>query len=108
MSKNNEVFNSILTGLNQALDYEKGMLTNVRRRKVTISPLPQYKADKIRSIRSTLNLSQMIFAEAIGVSIKTVEAWESGKNKPQGPALRILQMLETDNHFLEDHEIICI
>lgn len=105
---NNEVFNSILTGLNQALDYEKGKLTAVKRRKVTISPLQEYKGDKIRSIRNTLNLSQMIFAEAIGVSQKTVEAWESGRNKPQGPALRMLQILEKDTHFLEDYNIIKI
>jgi len=102
------VFESIMTGLNQAIQYENGTLTGVRRRKVTISPLPEYKADKIRSIRNTLNLSQMIFSEAIGVSIKTVEAWESGRNKPQGPALRMLQLLETDSSFLEEHKIICI
>ena len=108
MSSNKQVFNSILTGLNQALEYEKGLLPSVKRRQVTISPLPQYRAEKIKSIRNTLNLSQMIFAEAIGVSIKTVEAWESGRNKPQGPALRMLQVLETDNSFLENHKIICI
>lgn len=108
MSKNNEAFSSIITGLNQALDYEKGKLPSVKRKKVTISPLQEYKGEKIRAIRNTLNLSQMIFAEAIGVSKKTVEAWESGRNKPQGPALRMLQILEEDNHFLEIHNIIRI
>lgn len=108
MSNDKAVFNSILTGLNQALEHEKGLLPSVKRRKVTISPLPQYKADRIKSIRNTLNLSQMVFAKAIGVSVKTIEAWESGRNKPQGPALRMLQVLETDNNFLEKHNIICI
>ncbi len=108
MNNDKQVFNSILTGLNQALEYEKGLLPSVKRRRVTISPLPEYKAEKIKAIRNTLNLSQMIFAEAIGVSIKTVEAWESGRNKPQGPALRMLQVLETDYRFLENHNIICI
>ena len=108
MKNNKEVFNSILSGLNQALDHEKGLLPSVKRRKVTISPLPKYKAEKIKSIRNTLNLSQMIFAEAIGVSIKTVEAWESGRNKPQGPAIRMLQVLESDERFLENHNIICV
>ena len=108
MKRDNEVFSSILTGLTQALDYEQGQLSGVKRRKITITPLPRYQADKIRSIRNTLNLSQMIFAEAIGVSKKTVEAWESGRNKPQGPALRMLQVLETDNSFLENHNIVCI
>ena len=50
----------------------------------------------------------MIFAEAIGVSVKTIEAWESGRNKPQGPASRFLQLLDQDHHFLEEHQILCI
>ncbi len=108
MKKKESAFNSIMTGLNQALEHEKGNLTSVRRRKVTISSLPEYNAENIRSIRNSLNLSQLIFAEAIGVSIKTVEAWESGRNKPQGPALRMLQLLETENNFLEEHKIICM
>lgn len=108
MKKKESTFSSIMTGLNQALEHEKGNLPSVKRRKVTISPLPEYKADKIRAIRNALNLSQMLFAGALGVSIKTVEAWESGRNKPQGPALRMLQVLEEENNFLEKHNIICI
>lgn len=108
MNKKENAFGSIMTGLNQALEHEKGNLPLIRRRKVTISSLPDYKAENIRSLRNKLNLSQLIFAEAIGVSIKTVEAWESGRNKPQGPALRILQLLEAENNFLEEHKIICM
>ena len=54
------------------------------------------------------NLSQMVFADAIGVSVKTVEAWESGRNKPQEPASRFLKRLEQDDHFLEKHKRLCI
>jgi DNA-binding transcriptional regulator YiaG len=35
-----------------------------------------------------------------------VEAWESGRNEPQGPAQRILMLLEMDNKFLENYELI--
>ena len=55
MNNDKQVFNSILTGLNQALEYEKGLLPSVKRRTVTISQLPTYKAEKIKSIRNTLN-----------------------------------------------------
>ncbi len=91
--KKNTYFNSIMTGLNEALEVSNGNLKNVKRRKVTVSPVPEYNATKIKKIRESLNLSQMIIAEAIGLSIKTVEAWESGRNKPQGPASRFLQLL---------------
>jgi putative transcriptional regulator len=107
--ENNEsnYFTSIMAGLNEALEVSKGNL-HVRRRKVTISPVPEFNANKIKEIREALNLSQMIFAEAIGVSVKTVEAWESGRNKPQGPASRFLQLLDQDHSFLEEHRILCI
>lgn len=107
-NKENTYFNSIMTGLNEALKVSKGHIKAVKRRKVTLSPVPVYDANKIKKIRESLNLSQMIFAEALGVSVKTVEAWESGRNKPQGPASRFLHLLEQDNHFLEDHQILCI
>lgn len=105
-NKENTYFNSIMTGLNEAIEVSKGLKT-VRRRKVTVSPVPEYNANKIKEIREALNLSQMIFAEAIGVSVKTVEAWESGRNKPQGPASRFLQLLDQDHRFLEEHQILC-
>lgn len=105
--KENAYFNSIMEGLNEALEVSKGNHT-ARRRKVTISPVPEYKADKIKEIREALNLSQMVFAEAVGVSVKTIEAWESGRNRPQGPASRFLQLLEQDHDFLEEHQILCI
>lgn len=106
-NKENNYFNSIMAGHNEAIEVSKGLKT-VRKRKVTVSPVPEDNANKIKEIREALNLSQMIFAEAIGVSVKTVEAWESGRNTPQGPASRFLQLLEQDHHFLEEHQILCI
>ena len=109
MSKEDKTYiNSIMTGLNEALEYSKGNLPNVKKRTVSISPVPQYNALKIKEIRNSLNLTQMIFAEVLGVSIKTVEAWESGRNNPQGPASRFLQMLEMDKSLLQDHNILSI
>ncbi len=101
-------YNSIISGLNESLEYSKDKLPAVKRRKVSISPVPKYDASKIRQIRLSLNLSQMIFAEALGVSVKTVEAWESGRNKPQGPASRFLQLLEMDSNLLEEHQILSV
>jgi len=109
MNKDEKTYlDSIMTGLNESLKYSKGNLPNVKKRKVSITPIPIYDASKIKKIRKSLNLTQMIFAEALGVSIKTVEAWESGRNRPQGPASRVLQLLEMDTSLLEDHKILCI
>ena len=35
-----------------------------------------------------------LFAKYIGVSTKTVEAWEAGRNKPSGPSNRLLWLLD--------------
>lgn len=105
---NNSTFDSILAGLNEGLEYSKGNLSSVKRRKVSIAPLPDFDGSKVRDIRNKLNLSQTIFAAALGVSIKTVEAWEMGRNKPNGSAQRILQILDQRKSFLEEFNIISV
>ena len=106
MAENN-IFDSIVTGLNEAIDYEKGkLMQKVKPRVISIEPIPHYKAKQIKLIRNKLNLTQEVFAKVLGVSIKTVEAWEAGKNIPNGPAQRILALLSKDNNFLEKHNIL--
>ena len=45
-------------------------------------------------------MSQKIFAGYMGVSKKTIEAWEAGTNQPSGAASRILMMLERDKDLV--------
>ena len=44
---------------------------------VTVAELPQYHDKEIKQIREDLSLTQKNFAFVLGVSPKTVEAWES-------------------------------
>jgi len=39
-------------------------------------------------------MTQVLFANYMGVSLKTVEAWEKGTNRPTGTACRLISMLE--------------
>jgi putative transcriptional regulator len=97
----------LITALQQAIDYEKGkIIEGVKSTKISIAPLPHYKAQAIKQIRNKVRLSQSTFAHVLGVSKKTVEAWESGRNEPQGPAQRILMLLEKDSKFIEKYELI--
>jgi len=97
----------LISSLEQAIDYEKGIkVKGVKSNTVTVAPLTHYKGNRVKEIRNKAGLTQSTFAYAIGVSIKTVEAWESGKNEPQGPAQRILYILEKDHKFLEKYKLV--
>jgi putative transcriptional regulator len=105
--KQKRVYHSIIKGLHQAVDYEKGKsVQGLKRKKVSIAPVEHFKSLRIRQIRNKLNLSQATFAAILGVSPKTIEAWESGRNVPQGPAQRILWLLEKDNTIIRKYRII--
>lgn len=41
-------------------------------------------------------MTQSVFAAYMGVSKKTVEAWEGGRTHPSGSAFRLLEMLASD------------
>jgi len=99
------VFNSLTKGLEQAVQIEKGELV-ARTDKLTVEPVEDFSKIEIKAIRENMKLTQVIFAQLIGVSKKTVEAWESGINSPSGPAKRIISMLREDPSLPEKYHII--
>ena len=100
------LFESIKKGLNEAIEYERGTLPNVKVDKVIVAPLYTYTASEIKEIRTQQGMTQKLFAEAIGVSVKTVESWEAGTNSPSGIANRILELLRQDDNLFERYSIV--
>lgn len=49
--------------------------------------LREYGADDVKQTRERLNISQVVFAQLLGVSVKTVRGWEQGL-KPPAPIAR--------------------
>ncbi|GHU34703.1 hypothetical protein FACS1894105_01950 [Clostridia bacterium] len=90
-----DVSEGIARGLLEAAEWSKGNL-KCRTMKISVAPVPVYTAEEIKRIRSDLKMTQYLFAGFMGVSPKTVEAWESGHNVPTGPARRILSMVQSD------------
>ena len=88
------IYESIVSGLQEAIDDAQGQEKKLNRRVVTIIPVKEYSAKEVQDIRKSIGLSQKLFASYMGVSLKTVEAWESGRNRPSGAASRILHMME--------------
>jgi len=98
------VYESIMQGLTEAVDYQQGKIT-ARKTKLTIKPVTSFNTDDIKRIRKKTGLSQVMFAGSLGVSPKTVEAWENGRNKPEGASRRLLEIVRDDPGFLKRFEV---
>ena len=101
------IFDDIKLGLEQAIDYEKG---NLKTKKTTLSilPLETFTSAEIKEIRTNTGLTQVLFARYMGVSVKTVEAWESGRNHPDGAACRLLSITKQNPSFPTTSGIIAM
>ncbi len=83
----------------------KGTIT-VRNKYLKSAELSELEGEDIKKLRVSLSLSVRLFGELLGVSSKTVEAWEAGTNCPNGSAQRLLYMLKKDPDFLLDYGIL--
>ncbi len=92
------LFDDIKTGLGEAIEFEKGDLI-AKTTKLTISPICTFKPEEIKAIRQSTGMTQVLFARFMGVSVKTVEAWEAGRNHPEGAACRLLALAQNDPAF---------
>lgn len=99
------VYDGIMKGLEEAVAYNEGKL-KARSNTMAISPVPDFEATEIKNIRNELGMTQVLFAGFMGVSPKTVEAWEAGRNMPDGPARRMLAMLQVDPALPQKFNII--
>ena len=81
---NNADFNKLTESIRQAGKIRRG--TKKASRVRVIEP------EDIRSIRQKLKKSQSEFALMIGVSVATLQNWEQGRRKPEGPAQALLRI----------------
>ncbi|MCE3251677.1 MAG: transcriptional regulator, family [Cellvibrio sp.] len=49
---------------------------------------------QIKALRLREHLSQAVMAAVLNVSTSALQKWESGDNKPNGPSLRLLNIIE--------------
>jgi putative transcriptional regulator len=80
-------YESIMQGLNEALDYTQGKDGGVRVHQVTVPTVD------VAAIRASTGLSQSAFARSIGVAKGTLLNWEHGRRHPTGPAQVLLAMI---------------
>ena len=65
-----------------------------------LKPMP-YNSRRVKETRDLLGASQAIFARFLGVSVKTIRAWEQGVNTPNDMACRFMDEIRRDpKHWL--------
>ncbi len=87
-------FEKLVTSIKQAGSIKKGEMPASRRF--------EFSPPDIKSIRKKLNKSQSEFAFMIGVSISTLQNWEQGRRKPEGPARALLRVASKNPEAVMD------
>ena len=59
-----------------------------------LTPVKRYNAKQIQSIRIKNKASQSVFAAYLNTSPSTVQKWEAGQKKPNGPSLKLLNLVD--------------
>lgn len=79
-----EQFEKLVTSISEAGEIKSG----------NRKPSREYQIEPpdIKRVRGKLNVSQNEFAIMIGVSVRTLQNWEQGRRKPEGPAKALLRI----------------
>jgi putative transcriptional regulator len=64
----------------------------IRRGEAEPSRVTQIAPMDVKAIRQRLKKSQSEFARMIGVSVSTLQNWEQGRRRPEGPARALLKV----------------
>lgn len=93
--KDVDFFSGLMDGLQDALSYAKGEPSEG-----TVARKRSLPVVNVSEIRASLSMTQRAFAELLGVSCRTVEAWESGRNTPTPTAKKLMFLIQ------EDHSLV--
>ena len=78
--------------------HDAGLMETKTMREFDVLCLPRvkgYTATQIKRIRERNKASQAVFAAYLNTSVSTVQKWERGEKKPNGPSLKLLSLVES-------------
>ena len=59
-----------------------------------LTPVKNLSAVQIKQLRTRNKASQAVFAAYLNTSPSTVQKWEQGQKKPNGPSLKLLNLVQ--------------
>jgi putative transcriptional regulator len=81
---NDELFSELISSVREAGDILRGHQDPSRRF--------DFEDPDVAAIRDEFGLSQSKFAALLGISVRTLQNWEQGRRRPQGPARVLLRV----------------
>lgn len=88
MKKDNPLFNDLRTSLREAVEIRQGRKAPSRAFKI--------ETVDVKATREKTRMTQVEFAGAIHVSVRTLQNWEQGHRNPTGPAVALLRILDNN------------
>jgi putative transcriptional regulator len=76
--------------------HDAGLMNDVTMREfdaLCLPPVKEYTATQIKRIRTRNKASQAVFAAYLNTSVSTVQKWEQGQKHPNGPSLKLLNLV---------------
>jgi len=95
--QNINYFSGIMSGLEEALAFEKG-----NPKAATIARKRSLPDVDTCALRKSLNMTQKEFAHVIGVSSRTVESWEIGRSTPSPTAKNLIFLISKNPKLIFD------
>lgn len=95
MTKKDKLLN-VLHGTAQGL-HAAGTMDAMTMREfdaLCLTPIQQYNPEQIKKLRLRFKTSQAVFAAYLNTSPSTVQKWEQGQKHPNGPSLKLLNLVD--------------
>jgi len=94
--KNHDKLLDVLHGTAKGL-HEAGVMEAKTMRDfdaLCLPPVQEYNAAQIKRLRLRFKASQAVFAAYLNTSPSTVQKWEQGQKHPNGPSLKLLNLVD--------------
>lgn len=91
---NKSILNVVHEGAKEL--HDAGLMDGVTLREfdaLCLPPVKNFNATQIKQIRIKAKASQGVFAAYLNTSKSTVQKWEQGVKKPNGPSLKLLNLV---------------
>jgi putative transcriptional regulator len=92
---NDKSFDFLLESIDEMKQHINGTV-KLKTTTYEIIEVPEIFPERIKILRGHMGMTQKVFGKFMGVSTRAVESWEGGVTKPNGPARRLMSILEDD------------